>query len=149
MALEEAAECIDMLAAAGADLSAKDDQGKTPLHYLAMLGSQSPMFFLRGIGDTFVLAKVDINARDNDGDTPLQLAAKTGTKDVYRLAGQTGSQSGCHKQRGRDTAPAGSALHQCVSADFRFNADTDIFQAIRDGKLESVAAILKSRTRIC
>jgi ankyrin repeat protein len=79
----EAGECIDMLVAAGADLSAKDDQGKTPLHYLAALGSQSPMFFIRGIGDTFILAKVDINARDNDGDTPLQLAAKTGTKDVY------------------------------------------------------------------
>lgn len=142
-AWSEAGECIDMLVAAGADLSAKDDQGKTPLHYLAVLGSQSPMFFIRGIGDTFILAKVDINARDNDGDTPLQLAAKTGTKDVYDWLVKQGASQDAANNAGE--TPRQQALRSTnVFSDFRFNPDTDIFQAIREGKLESVAAILKS-----
>lgn len=139
----EAGGCIDMLVAAGADLSAKDDQGRTPLHYLAMLGSQNPMFFIHGIGDTLAQAKVDINARDNEGNTPLHLAAKTGTRDVFDwLAKQgvdldtTNNASETPRQLAmRSTDPFSRS---------RLNAATDIFQAIREGKLESVAAILKS-----
>ena len=139
----EAGGCIDMLVTAGADLSAKDDQGKTPLHYLAELGSQNPMFFIRGIGDTFALAKVDINARDNDGDTPLQLAAKTGTKDVYDWLVKQGASQDTTNNAGE--TPRQQAMRSTEPfSRFQFNADTDIFQAIREGKLESVAAILKS-----
>jgi len=76
-------ESVALLAKAGANLSAKDKNGETPLHYLATLGSDKPMFFIRGIGDTLLAAKVDVNARDNEGDTPLHLAANTGTRDVY------------------------------------------------------------------
>jgi ankyrin repeat protein len=140
---EEAGECIDMLVAAGADLSAKDDQGKTPLHYLAALGSEKPMFFIRGIGDTFTLAKVDINARDNDGDTPLQLAAKTGTQDVYDWLVKQGASQDVTNSAGE--TPRQQALRSTnVFSEFRLNPDTDLYQAVRDGKLESVAAILKS-----
>ena len=139
----EEGECIDMLVAAGADLSAKDDQGKTPLHYLAAFGSQSSMSFIRGIGDTFVLAKVDLNARDNDGDTPLQLDAKTGTKDVYDWLVKEGASQDATNNAGE--TPRQQALRSTnMFSDFRFNPDTDIFQAIRQNKLESVAAILKS-----
>jgi len=139
----EAGTCIDMLVAAGADLSAKDDQGKTPLHYLAALGSEQPMFFMRGIGDTFTLAKVDINARDNDGDTPLQIAAKTGTKDVYDWLVKLGASQDATNNAGE--TPRQQAMRSTEPfSHFHFNADTDIFQAIREDKLESVAAILKS-----
>jgi ankyrin repeat protein len=79
----EAGECINLLVKAGANLSARDDQGKTPLHYLAALGDQDPLSFMRGIDNTFVTAKVDFQARDNNGNTPLDIAAKTGTRDVY------------------------------------------------------------------
>jgi ankyrin repeat protein len=78
-----AAECVALLVKAGANLSVRDDQGKNPLHYLAALGGQSPMFFMRGIGETFTAAKVSLETRDNDGNTPLLIAAKTGTHDVY------------------------------------------------------------------
>jgi ankyrin repeat protein len=140
---QEAADCIDMLVVAGADLSAKDDQGKTPLHCLAMLGSQSPMFFLRGIGDTFVLAKVDFNARDNEGNTPLHLAAKTGTRDVYDWLIKQGANLDAANNAGQTPRQLAMRSTDPFSR-FQFNADTDIFQAIREGKLQSVAAILKS-----
>jgi ankyrin repeat protein len=139
----EAGGCIDMLVAAGADLSTKDDQGKTPLHYLAALGSQSPMFFIRGIGDTFTLAKVDINARDNDGDTPLQLAAKTGTKDVYDWLVKQGANQDATNDAGETPRQQAMRSSEPFSR-FQFDADTDIFLAIREGKLGAVVAILKS-----
>ena len=41
--------CLQELAKAKADFSIKDDQGKTPLHYLAALGGKQPLFFIRGI----------------------------------------------------------------------------------------------------
>ena len=140
---QEAADCIDMLVVAGADLSAKDDQGKTPLHCLAALGNQKPMFFIRGIGDTFVLAKVNLNARDSDGNTPSHLAAKDGTWDVYDWLNQQGANLDATNNAGE--TPRRLAMHSSDPfSRFRPNADTDIFQAIRQDKLESVAAILKS-----
>ncbi len=139
----EAGGCIDMLVAAGADLSAKDDQGRTPLHYLAALGSQNPMFFLRGIGDTFILAKVDFNARDNAGDTPLHIAARTGTRDVYDWLVKQGCDPDATNNAGETPRQLASRSTDPFSR-FQFNADTDIFQAIREGKLDTVAAILKS-----
>ena len=139
----EAGGCIDMLVAAGGDLSAKDDQGKTPLHYLAALGNQNSMFFIRGIGDTFVLAKVDFNARDNAGDTPLHVAARTGTQDVYDWLVKQGCDPDATNNAGE--TPRQLAMHSTDSfSRFRFSADTDLSLAIREGKLDSVAAILKS-----
>ena len=140
----DAGGCIDMLVAAGADLSAKEDGGKTPLHYLAALGSQNPMFFIRGIGDTFVLAKVDFNARDNAGDTPLHIAARTGTRDVYDWLVKQGCDPDATNNAGE--TPRQLAMHTTGRpfTGFQSDADTDIFQAIRVGRLESVTAILKS-----
>jgi ankyrin repeat protein len=135
--------CIDILAEAGANLSAKDDQGKAPLHYLAALGNQSPMFFIRGIGDTFILAKADINARDNDGDTPLHIAARTGTHDVFDWLVKQGADMDATNNAG-ETPRQLAMVSTNPFSEFRFKADTDIFQSIREGKLESVAVILKS-----
>ena len=141
----EASECIEMLAKSGADLSAKDQDGKTPLHYLAMLGgnSQSPLFFMHNISDIFIAAKVDFQARDNDGNTPLHIAAKTGTKDVYDWLIQHGASLDATNFAGQ--TPRQLALNSTNQfSPFRFNSDLDIYQAIREGKLTSVKAILKS-----
>jgi ankyrin repeat protein len=81
---KKAGEGIAAMVKAGADLSAKDDEGKTPLHYLAGLGQKSPMFFIHGIGEVFSATNVNIDARDNHGDTPLHIAVRTGTGDVFK-----------------------------------------------------------------
>jgi ankyrin repeat protein len=132
-----------MLVAAGADLSAKDGQGKTPLHYLAALGGHSPMQFINGIGYTFLLAKVDVNARDSAGDTPLHIAARSGARDVYDWLIKEGASLDATNNAGE--TPRQLAVHSTDPfSRFQFKADTDMFEAIREGKLESVAAILKS-----
>jgi cytohesin len=144
---EEASECFEMLAKSGADLSAKDEDGKTPLHYLAALGEQSPMFFIRGIGDTLIAAKADVQARDNEGNTPLHIAAKTGTKDVYDWLIQHGASLDATNFTGQ--TPRQLALSSTNQfSPFRFNSDLDIYQAIREGKLGSVTAILKSEPEL-
>ncbi|MEI7534498.1 MAG: ankyrin repeat domain-containing protein [Verrucomicrobiae bacterium] len=141
----EAAECIVMLIKSGADLSVKDNDGKAPLHYLAALGdgNQDPMFFIRNIGDTFVAAKVDFEARDKAGNTPLYFAAKTGSKDVYDWLVKNGASLDATNNAG-ETPRQMAMVSTNPFSRFRFDADLDIFQAIRGGKLESVQAILKS-----
>jgi ankyrin repeat protein len=140
---DDAEQCIDMLVVAGADLSIKDGQGRTPLHYLAALGNQSPMFFLRGIGDTFLLAKVDLSARDNAGDTPLHIAARTGTRDVYDWLIKQGCDPDVANNAGETPRQLAMQSPNPFSF-FHFNPDINIFEAIREGKLQSVATILKS-----
>jgi ankyrin repeat protein len=143
----EASECIETLAKSGADLSAKDEDGKTPLHYLAALGEKSPMFFIHGIGDTLISAKADVQARDNEGDTPLHIAARTGTKDVYDWLIQHGASLDATNFAGQ--TPRQLALNSTNQfSPFRFNSDLGIYQAIREGKLESVTAILKSQPEL-
>jgi ankyrin repeat protein len=46
----------------------KDDKGRTPLHYAAMVGRLD-------IAELLVANKADVNARDNHGVTPLHLAS--------------------------------------------------------------------------
>jgi ankyrin repeat protein len=144
---DSAGECIPLLVKAGADLSVKDDQGKTPLHYLAALGSQSPFFFIRGIDGVFVEAKVDFQARDNDGNTPLHIAAKSGTRDVFDWLVKQGA--GLDETNNAGETPRLLGAHNTDRfSRFSFSSDTDIFQAVREGKMESLEALLKADAKL-
>ncbi len=57
---------IDALKAKGADLNAKDNKGKTPLHDISVTANQEIVRYLVDQG-------ADINAKDNAGSTPLNL----------------------------------------------------------------------------
>ena len=69
---------IDDLVSFGADINARDLQGRTPLHYAAERGNKND-----GL-KTLLALKPDINARDNDGVTPLHLAAARGDADIVK-----------------------------------------------------------------
>ena len=149
---DSAGENLQRLAEAGADLSAKDNEGKTPLHYLAALGSQSPMFFIHGVGDTFIAAKVNLDECDNDGDTPLMIAAKTGTPDVFEWLVKQGADLDATNKAGE--TPRMLALKNGNQSPglgrgmTSLSAELDIFQAIREGKDNSAERILKANPKL-
>ena len=66
----------------GAEVEARDAQGRTPLFVAASSGSAQ-------IVRALVLAGANVNARSNSGATPLMLAASSGSLDAvtFRLAG--------------------------------------------------------------
>jgi len=139
-----AGDGIAALAKAGANLSTKDDQGKAPLHYLAALGNQKPLFFLRGIDQAFKDAKVDFQSPDRDGDTPAIIAAKTGTQDIFDWLTKQGADLDATNNRG-ETARL-LMVHNKDSLP-RFgpgNAETDIYQAAREGNVDAASRLLKA-----
>ncbi len=139
-----AGECVNMLVQAGADLSAKDDQGKTPLHYLAALGDQKPLFFIRGIDNTFVAAKVDFQARDNDGDTPLLIAARTRTRDVFDWLVKEGASLDATNNAGETPRISAVQNPSPFAPPSESSAETDIFQAVRKGNLDAATRLLNA-----
>lgn len=139
-----AGEGIAALARAGADLSAKDGDGKTPLHYLAGLGSQSPLFFIRGIDGVFAGAKVDFQARDNNGDTPLHIAAKTGTSDVFNWLVKQGASLDVTNNRGETSRLLMAHSKDSFPRSGRANVETDIFQAVREGNVDAATRLLNA-----
>jgi ankyrin repeat protein len=145
---EEAGECVGILVKAGADLSAKDDQGKTPLHYLAALGNQQPMFFIHGVGDVFVAAKVDFNVRDNDGNTPLLIAAKTGTHDVFNWLVKQGANLDATNNAGETPRLLAARNRDPFAMPNAQSAETDIFQAVREGKIDSATRLLNADAQL-
>lgn len=66
----------------GAEIEARDAQGRTPLFVAASSGSAQ-------IVRALVLAGADVNARSNSGATPLMLAASSGSLEAvtFLLAG--------------------------------------------------------------
>lgn len=142
------AEVAQALLKAGADFSVRDASGKTPLHYLAALGDKSPMFFINGIGDTFVVAKVRLETRDNEGNTPLHIAAKTGTKDVFDWLVSQGASLDATNNLG-ETPRALAADNTTAFPHFGPpSSETDIFEAVRQGQIEAITKLINADSKL-
>ena len=68
----------ELLLANKAEVNAKDDNGKTPLHWAASAGSKD-------VAELLLANKAEVNAKENHGRTPLHLAAAEGHKDMAEL----------------------------------------------------------------
>ena len=69
-------ELIKQHLAAGTDVNAKNEQGRTPLHVAAWDSQASVLLIEKG---------ADVNAKDDDGNTPLHEAASDGNKEIVEL----------------------------------------------------------------
>ena len=80
---------VEAMLANGADVNARDENGRTPLHALGGIvrgGHPYPsQIDAKGIAELLIATGADINAKDKDGNTPLHAAASGGEKSVVEL----------------------------------------------------------------
>jgi len=81
-------ECVRMLAEAGADVNARDNEGNTPLHET----------FLTRVEEELLRLGANVNARNNDGETPI---FTTYDDDAISLFIQHGADLTVHDNEGQ------------------------------------------------
>jgi hypothetical protein len=75
---EESTKVINVLLEAGANINAKDSQGRNPLFYAVKQGNKDMVALLLNHG-------VDYYAADNSGDIPRNVAFREGHKDIVAM----------------------------------------------------------------
>ena len=96
-------EIAQILIEAGADISAKDKYGKTPLHDATFRNSPE-------IAQLLIDAGADIEAKSKYGSTPLHRTAWQGSIDAMRALLQAGADPNARTKIGK-TALMGAASH--------------------------------------
>lgn len=75
---------VELLLRHKANIEAKENTGKTSLHWAAS-------FNHKAVVEVLLINKADVNPRDKHNETPLKKAAQQGYKDVANLLQQYGA----------------------------------------------------------
>jgi ankyrin repeat protein len=107
-------EIARLLLQAGANVSARDRPGNTPLHEAASTGHIGAMEVLLSAG-------ADVNARDDRGRTPLHEAARKGRVDVVEFLIRAGAEVNLIDSLGQTPLETAQAARQWGVATILFN----------------------------
>ncbi len=92
--------------AAGADVDARDDAGRTPLHRAIGMAGRLRAHVLATVASALLAAGADPGARDNQGETPLDLALRRNATAIVETLVQLGAESSTGDSAGIAAAPA-------------------------------------------
>ena len=87
-------EAVKQHLAAGRNVNAKDDKGRTPLHRAAREGHKE-------VAELLIAAGADLNTKDKEGKTPLYHAARWGHTNIAALLIAAGADVNAKDDKGR------------------------------------------------
>jgi ankyrin repeat protein len=152
-AKEGKTEVIPVLLSKGADVNVKDRSGKTPLCIAGENGRADAVKLL-------LAANADVNVTDRMGGTPLMWSAALGTPETVALLIEKGASVNVSDKNGLTPLlwasstgdPKTVALLIEKKADIgvadNLTGDTALMRAARNGKLDSVKALLDAKAAI-
>ena len=139
---------VKALLGAGADVEVRDEKGRTPLHYGAVVGREVVIALLD--------AGVNVNVREKDGVTPLHVAVSADVATALIAAGATvnaRSREGTTPLHHAATRPDPATLAALIAAGADVNAarrdgTTPLHLAAEEGRSEPLTLLLEAGAQV-
>jgi hypothetical protein len=89
------ADALKLLIERGADVNAKDDRGRTPLHWVCEGPNSNAWYSDEAVSvelaEVLIAHRANVNAKDANGDTPLKVAKDWENRAVVTLLRKHGA----------------------------------------------------------